>query len=723
MTTPIFPSVIGHNVLDGGTDAQDGNNYPGPLLQDYAAAVVGAAQAAGYPKKYVSGVLSSYVSPNGARGEMVYSSGRLQTTASVYPPWLYLDANGPTNFMLQSNIRGLGFGVDQAIHCISTQDRKFYKYSNGAWSGPLSAAIDATIGIFTLMYMDSRGYLFAAWQNPSQSLYRSTDGGVTWATVITSAELPRPDDYIGTMTEANDGSLYATGYNSTDAAGIAVNKIWKSVDGGATWQNITPNLAFQYQRHVHNVVWDVFRNCLFISGGDSSNQYIQLSTDYGQTWTSWTASFQCTAITMDADYVYFCSDIAGDHGIYRANGKTVAEILASTPRRVAKITDVSGTDGTEFAWWADRDNSGNVYFPYAKGAKAVLLASADQGMSWSDVLNSQVSGTTNFGSEFVLVSKYKTGWDSFYYSLMNTPRYCARWCVYRSGETFMVNNSTGNDDFGNGIDVPRKTIPEHGIKPNSIVTLGENYLENASLGLPGLVLDSNGKTFGSAVSGSVAISETFEGTSSLTTVTVTSGTVDQVATANPYLGTKHARCVTAASAGSTALVNKTTGLPGVSGDTVWLSGYFYLASATITSIPYIAQFNASTVLYIDVTASGGGLCVQTAVDSKIFRQHLDDYVAFPLGQYVKVKLSVYLHATNGEIKVWQDGRRVLHVKGVNTLNTYAGTVRWGVSSGQVLTMDVDNVKASLNVDPDLPTAYSLNGKGQFLIREYERSEY
>ncbi len=43
MTTPLFPSVIAWNVLDGGTDAQDGNNYPGPALQDYAAAVVGAA--------------------------------------------------------------------------------------------------------------------------------------------------------------------------------------------------------------------------------------------------------------------------------------------------------------------------------------------------------------------------------------------------------------------------------------------------------------------------------------------------------------------------------------------------------------------------------------------------------------------------------------------------------------------------------------------------------
>jgi hypothetical protein len=45
MTTPLFPSVIAWNVLDGGTDAQDGNNYPGPALQDYAAAVVGAGGA------------------------------------------------------------------------------------------------------------------------------------------------------------------------------------------------------------------------------------------------------------------------------------------------------------------------------------------------------------------------------------------------------------------------------------------------------------------------------------------------------------------------------------------------------------------------------------------------------------------------------------------------------------------------------------------------------
>jgi hypothetical protein len=40
MTTPLFPSVIAWNLLDGGTDAQDGNNYPGPLLQEYATTVL-----------------------------------------------------------------------------------------------------------------------------------------------------------------------------------------------------------------------------------------------------------------------------------------------------------------------------------------------------------------------------------------------------------------------------------------------------------------------------------------------------------------------------------------------------------------------------------------------------------------------------------------------------------------------------------------------------------
>jgi hypothetical protein len=42
MTTPLFPSVIAWNLLDGGTDAQDGNNYPGPALSDYAATVLSA---------------------------------------------------------------------------------------------------------------------------------------------------------------------------------------------------------------------------------------------------------------------------------------------------------------------------------------------------------------------------------------------------------------------------------------------------------------------------------------------------------------------------------------------------------------------------------------------------------------------------------------------------------------------------------------------------------
>jgi len=432
---------------------------------------------------YASGKLSKLAGNRNEPLDITYANGRVQYVANAQPPWMYLTSNGPVNFMLQTAIRGSGFGVGGEIHCISTFDKKFYKYTAGAWTGPLSAAIDASGGLFTLMYMDSRGNLFASWSgSSSKALYRSADGGATWTTVLGAADLPDTDDHIGSMAESDNGYLFATGYNSVAAAPTAVNKIWRSIDGGATWVNITPNLAFQYQRHTHSVTWDIYRKCLWLGGGDSSGQFIQVSSDYGNTWASWTASFQCTAIVADADYVYYCSDLAGDHGLYRARGATVAQVLATTPRRVAKITDIAGTDGTEFAWWGDTNAQGQVYFPYSKGAKAAVLASSDQGLSWTDVLDTQVSGTLNFGPEFVRVSKYKSGWDGFNISASTTVRYSIRWRVYPSAMEWLVNNVNGDDDFGDGISTATKTVPEFGVKPNAVVKLSSNYSANASLG-------------------------------------------------------------------------------------------------------------------------------------------------------------------------------------------------------------------------------------------------
>jgi len=94
MTTPLFPSVIAWNLLDGGTDAQDGNNYPGPLLQNHAAAVVGSVGGLYRPQ------LSSGIVRRGR--EMAIVTGK--TTALTFAQALRLPCN----------IKGFSIGFEGA---------------------------------------------------------------------------------------------------------------------------------------------------------------------------------------------------------------------------------------------------------------------------------------------------------------------------------------------------------------------------------------------------------------------------------------------------------------------------------------------------------------------------------------------------------------------------------------------------------------------------------
>ena len=111
MTTPLFPSVIAWNVLDGGTDAQDGNAYPGPLLQEYAAAVVGAAGVVSTvpadllvsPSTTTTGDGISALTPYEIAAPGTYTKVRLywRNISAASDRVLYIAANAP------NSVRGL----------------------------------------------------------------------------------------------------------------------------------------------------------------------------------------------------------------------------------------------------------------------------------------------------------------------------------------------------------------------------------------------------------------------------------------------------------------------------------------------------------------------------------------------------------------------------------------------------------------------------------------
>ena len=223
---------------------------------------------------------------------IAYDASGLPTKAGTPAPWLYATTEGPTQYAHNSNIRGHCLGFGGCIYLVNSVDRKCYKYAAGAWSA-LSSAIDAGSGVFHLFFADSRGYLFCAWGPAShagaQKLYRSIDGGVTWAAVIDSTYMPDGDDFIGSMTEADNGYLFASVYNDVDPAGTAARELMRSTNGGTTWASIATAAlaATTYTRHFHSVYFCPHRRALFASGGDNGVlSKIIVSTDYGGTWSA-----------------------------------------------------------------------------------------------------------------------------------------------------------------------------------------------------------------------------------------------------------------------------------------------------------------------------------------------------------------------------------------------------------------------------------------------------
>ena len=690
------------------------------------------------------------------------ADGSILRVADSAAPWLYSESQGITQYLHNPVIKGVGFSVGAKIFAIGTLDRNAYVFNKatGGWSKTTASAIDATANMaHHLFFADSRGNLFVAWQPSSvpaggRKLYRSTDGGVNWTAVLTTTDMTYTQDYLGMMVESDNGYLFATSYNG--AQDPCTKALWRSTDGGATWVNITANVdaANSYARHFHIVHWDRFRNALWVSGGDGANTKICVSTDYGTTWTAWTGSFQATAILATPTSVLFCSDVTGYHDIYRASGVTVAEILAATPKVQWKhgasrtpVSPISGLTGVEFAWFGRYTSDGLAVMSYGRGGSygCALMVSADDGATWTDALGGTASTQSpyvaaigsgaagEFGFVPVLPSDYvQGGTDGWLYILpvgLSTFS-TARMRLYPSRSSLRVNAATGDDVSGDGVSAPFATVPEFGVTAAARVVLDAAYTKPAVLCRKGIIVDRNGYSLGqSDGGGTLLVDENFEGASTLTTVLTGAATAVQTSTTNPHAdpfapaaGTRCARLVINAAELSMVLKNNVFNTT-VVGDTAWMRWWMYVTAVSITTSPVIAQVQGGVNLAIDLTSNGGGLTVTTVGDSKIYKQPALSYTAVPLGAYVRLKIAVYKHATAGRIRVWQTSLEgpaavsvlVFDIQGVDTTGSGWTSGRIGLNGGNAMTMDVDEVKMSLNFDPDLPGALSLQGTGQLVL--------
>ena len=174
------------------------------------------------------------------------------------------------------------------------------------------------IGHLWTVYVDSRDYVFVSVISTNR-LYRSIDGGATFQEVL-NLNRPSNDGSIINMGEDELGNLYACEYGNSQQGA----RLFKSTSGGASGSWIS--LGNFATRHLHNVKMNPYNNWLYLATsepGDNANglgnadaRKIFRSKDHGTTWTEvvvTNSSSGFVAMSFHNDWVVLGEDNAGSY--------------------------------------------------------------------------------------------------------------------------------------------------------------------------------------------------------------------------------------------------------------------------------------------------------------------------------------------------------------------------------------------------------------------------
>ena len=220
----------------------------------------------------------------------------------------------PLNFKVGGNMDGRNVGerlqVDPnkgSILFYGTRNDADQASTNGLWTSTDSGSTWNRVSSFTALSSDGTGagVAFIAFYQPSSgagsptktifagvststatsSLYKSTDGGTTWAPVSggPAAGMMPQRGLIGP-----DGNLYMTYGNAIGPNGMTAGQVWKYSIGLNTWQNITPTDPYNYPSGYSGLALDPEKpGTLVVMTMDHwwPTDTMYRSTNGGSTWT------------------------------------------------------------------------------------------------------------------------------------------------------------------------------------------------------------------------------------------------------------------------------------------------------------------------------------------------------------------------------------------------------------------------------------------------------
>ncbi len=243
------------------------------------------------------------------------------------------------------------------------------------------------------VFVAALGNVYAA--NPNRGVYRSRDGGATWQKVLFK------NDDVGAIDLAFDPAdpktVYATLWNVrrppwfiyTPANGPG-GGIYKSVDGGSTWKEISDGIPLEGRGHIGISVTPANRNRIY-AVVDAKDGGVFSSNDAGATWTRlssdkrlWDRGWYFEKVTVDsknADIVYVMNT-----SVYRSTdaGKT--------------WTPIKGAPGGDdyHQLWIDPDDPKRMIVASDQGA----IVTVDGAATWSSWYNQPTAQIYHVAADF-----------------------------------------------------------------------------------------------------------------------------------------------------------------------------------------------------------------------------------------------------------------------------------------------------------------------------------
>ena len=302
---------------------------------------------------------------------------------------------------------GMNAWDSEGRHFVAVFAGKVYRSTDGGKTYDLVFTAPDNPDENRLLFVDSRDHIFSSCRGQTSGtkgrLYRSINHGDSFDEVF-----GKP---IWNMDEDADGALYIGEYEYRPRVqGNA--RVFKSVDGGENWTDISPITAWDNQYHVHNVRVDPATGWLYCAIGDTFPTGL---------WRS--------KLKDGSDWVHKLDNARGDAhfigigflngGVYVSDDKKAGEVWKLPVSYAAYLqtnyTVVLKTGLVHNSYYLEKDLKGRLVVSFAPTNAGALFGgqpkgrvyTSEDGMTWTKILEvNSMPYNKWFNSKKVILSEW-----------------------------------------------------------------------------------------------------------------------------------------------------------------------------------------------------------------------------------------------------------------------------------------------------------------------------